>query len=133
MQLTSLMIDAKSAWIDFDNLEGFKVEITNIARKELTKLRKECVTTKFSRQTRMPEEVFDDEKFVEKFALKTIKNWSGLTLEHLSSLILIETEGQDLTKELEYSQENAVALISGSSEFDNWLNEVVFDLDNFRT
>ena len=35
--------------------------------------------------------------------------------------------------ELDYSVENAQQLVENSSEFDNWLNEVVFDLDNFRT
>ena len=34
---------------------------------------------------------------------------------------------------MDYSQENAVVLVENSSEFDNWLNEVVFDLENFRT
>ena len=29
--------------------------------------------------------------------------------------------------------DNALQLVENSSEFDNWLNEVVFDLENFRT
>ena len=32
-----------------------------------------------------------------------------------------------------YSKENAEVLVENSSEFDNWLNEVVFDLENFRS
>ena len=40
---------------------------------------------------------------------------------------------EDSSKELEYSKDNAETLVSSSSEFDTWLNEVVFDLDNFRT
>ena len=31
-----------------------------------------------------------------------------------------------------YSEENAEVLVANSTEFDTWLNEVVFDLDNFR-
>jgi hypothetical protein len=38
-----------------------------------------------------------------------------------------------MSKEVEYSQENAEVLVSSSTEFDTWLNEVVFDLDNFRS
>ena len=41
-------------------------------------------------------------------------------------------EGQDPTQEVDYSAENAEQLVSNSTEFDMWLNEVVFDLDNFR-
>ena len=32
-----------------------------------------------------------------------------------------------------YSRENAEVLVENSSEFDNWLNEGVFDLENFRS
>ena len=28
---------------------------------------------------------------------------------------------------------NATELVENSAEFDNWLNEVVFDLENFRS
>ena len=38
-----------------------------------------------------------------------------------------------MSKEVEYSEENAEVLVSQSTEFDTWLNEVVFDLDNFRS
>jgi len=34
---------------------------------------------------------------------------------------------------MDYSYENAKVLVENSSEFDNWLNEVVFDLENFRS
>jgi len=34
---------------------------------------------------------------------------------------------------LPYTEENGLLLVENSSEFDNWLNEVVFDLDNFRS
>ena len=34
---------------------------------------------------------------------------------------------------MEYTPENAEVLVENSTEFDNWLNEVVFDLENFRS
>ena len=34
---------------------------------------------------------------------------------------------------MDYSEENAKLLVENSQDFDNWLNEVVFDLENFRT
>ncbi len=133
MQLKNLIIDSKSAWVDFAGLPGFSVEVVNLSRKELQGLRKKCVTQKLDRKTRMMEEVLDEEKFVECFTASTIKNWKGLTLEHLETLLLIDTNNKDMSQEVEYSDENAQILVSQSSEFDTWLNEVVFDLDNFRT
>ena len=133
MQLKNLIIDSKSAWVDFPGLDGFSVEVVNLSRKELQNLRKRCVTQKLDRKTRQMEEVLDEEKFVEYFTTSTIKNWKGLTLEHLETLILVDISGEDPSKELEFTKENAETLVSSSTEFDTWLNEVVFDLDNFRT
>lgn len=132
MELKSLMIDSKSAWVDFPGLNGFSVEVVNLSRKELSNLRKSCVTEKFNRSTRQKEEVLNEDKFVREFTRKVVKNWKGLTLEHLSTLLLIDVEGRDPNEELEFSEENAQTLVENSTEFDTWLNEVIFDLDNFR-
>tara|TARA_B100000575_G_scaffold234585_1_gene196168 strand:- start:156 stop:605 length:450 start_codon:yes stop_codon:yes gene_type:complete len=133
MELKKLMVDTKSVWVDFTGIDGFSVEVVNLSRKELTALRKKCTTTKFNRRTRQPEENLDEEKFVTEFSNASIKNWKGLTLEKLQDLLLIDIGDQDPKAELEYSPENAETLVNNSSEFDTWLNEVVFDLDNFRT
>tara|TARA_R110001632_G_scaffold36423_4_gene91903 strand:- start:4647 stop:5099 length:453 start_codon:yes stop_codon:yes gene_type:complete len=133
MDLKKLMVDTKAVWIDFPGLKGFEVEVANLSRKELTGLRKKCTTTKFDRKTRQAVEDLDEEKFVTEFSRSVIKNWKGLTLAHLETLLLVDIEGQDPKSELEYSDDNAETLVSSSTEFDTWLNEVVFDLDNFRT
>jgi hypothetical protein len=75
----------------------------------------------------------NDDKFVEEFTKATVKNWKGLKLKYLEDLVLVDLKGQDPEKELEWSEDNSISLVENSSEFDNWLNEVVFDLDNFRS
>ena len=132
MDLKKLMVDTKNVWVDFPGLEGFEVEVANLSRKELNGLRKRCTGQKFDRKTRAVVETLDEDKFIKEFSTSTIKNWKGLTLTHLETLILIDTKDQDMSKELEFTEENAEALVSSSTEFDTWLNEVVFDLDNFR-
>ena len=133
MQLKKLMIDSKSAWVSFPGLEGFEVEIVNLSKKELQALRKRCITQKFDKRTRQLREDIDEERFVSEFSRAVVKNWKGLTLENLESLLLIDMGNNDPSKELEYSVENSETLINSSNEFDTWLNEVVFDLDLFRT
>ena len=133
MDLKQLVVDSKSMWIDFAGLEGFSVEVANLSRKELTGMRKKCTTTKFNRKSRAAEEVLDEDKFVVEFARNSVKNWKGLTFAHLETLILVDTDDQDLNQEIDYSEENAEILVSQSTEFDTWLNEVVFDLENFRS
>ena len=133
MELKKLMVDSKAVWMDFPGLPGFSVEVANLSRKELTALRKRCTTQKFDRKTRQLVETLDEDKFVTEFAEASIKNWKGLTVEHLETLLLINTEEQDPKSEVEFTKDNAEVLVTNSSEFDTWLNEVVFDLDNFRT
>ena len=96
-------------------------------------LRKKCTSSKFNRKTRAFEESLDDDKFVREFTEATVKGWKGLKLSYLEDLILVDLSGQDSSTEMDYSLENAHVLVENSSEFDNWLNEVVFDLENFRT
>lgn len=132
MELKKLMVDTKAVWVDFPGMPGFEVEVANLSRKELNGLRKRCTVQKFDRKTRGVVETLDEDKFVSEFAKATVKNWKGLTLEYLSSMLLIEVNDEDLEKELEFTEENAEVLISSSTEFDTWLNEVVFDLDYFR-
>lgn len=133
MELKSLLVDSKTVWVEFPGLDGFEVELANLSRKELVALRKRCTQNKFNRKTRAFEESLDDNKFVKEFTSATVKNWKGLQLSFLEDLVLVDLQGQDGKKEMEYSDENAIQLVENSSEFDNWLNEVVFDLENFRT
>lgn len=132
MELKSLLVDSKTSWVEFPGLEGFEVELANLSRKELQNIRKNCIQNKFNRKTRQFEENLDDEKFVKEFAEKTVKNWKGLKLKYLEDLILVDLQGQDVEMEMDFTQENSQLLVENSSEFDNWLNEVVFDLENFR-
>jgi len=132
VKLDELLVDTKLAWIEFPGCEGFEVEVANLSRKELVSLRKRCITTKFDRKTRMAEEILNDDKFLHEFTKATIKNWKGLKLKYLEDLILVELGDNDPEIELEYNFDNALSLVTNSSEFDNWINEVVFDLANFR-
>ena len=133
MELKSLLVDSKTTWVEFPGLDDFEVELANLSRKELIALRKRCTQNKFNRKTRAFEEVLDDDKFLEFFTKATVKGWKGLKLKYLEDLVLVEIGSNDPDKEMEYTIENAIVLVENSNEFDNWLNEVVFDLENFRS
>ena len=122
MKLTDLMVDTKSAWMDFPGCPGFQVEVANLARKEIVALRKRCVSQKFDRKTRQMVEELDEDKFVVEFARATIKGWKGLKLKYLEDLILVNLNDQDLELELEYDEEQAQVMVQNSTEFDNWIN-----------
>jgi len=133
MDLKSLLVDSKTTWVEFPGLDGFEVELANLSRKELIALRKRCTQNKFNRKTRAFEEVLDDDKFVKEFTDATVKKWKGLKLKFLEDLVLVELGSNEPESMLPYTRENAQQLVENSNEFDNWLNEVVFDLEHFRS
>ena len=133
MELKSLLVDSKTTWVEFPGLDKFEVELANLSRKELIALRKRCTQNKFNRKTRAFEEVLDDDKFVKEFTDATVKSWKGLKLSYLEDLVLVELGSNEPNSLLPYTIENAHQLVENSNEFDNWLNEVVFDLEHFRS
>ena len=68
ISLASLMTPSKTVAIDFDGYPDFSVELTYLAREELVKLRKRCVTTKFNKKTHQPEEHVEEDKFLTEFS-----------------------------------------------------------------
>lgn len=132
MKLTDLMVDTKSAWLDFPGCPGFQVEVCNLSRKELVNVRKRCIAQKFDRKSRQMIEDLDEDKFVKEFTKATIKGWKGFKLEFLEDLLLVDIGDNDPKLTVDYSQDQAEVLVQNSTEFDNWINEVVFDLANFR-
>jgi hypothetical protein len=133
MDLKSLLVDSKTAWVDFPGMEGFEVELANLSRKELVALRKRCTTNKFDRKLRVFNEELDESKFLVEFTDAVVKNWKGLKLKYLEDMILVDISNQDPEVEMPFTQDNAKLLVENSQEFDNWLNEVVFELENFRS
>ena len=127
------MVDTKSAWVAHPAYDGFEVEVVNLSRPELASLRKRCLITRFDKATRKAVEELNEDKFVAEFTKATIKNWKGFKYKFLEDFVLVDLSKVDPEAELEYSQENAKVLITNSSDFDTWINDTVFDLDNFRS
>ena len=67
MELKSLLVDSKTTWVDFPGLDGFSVELANLSRKELQKLRKNSTENKFNRKSRVFEEIMNDDRFSLRF------------------------------------------------------------------
>ena len=131
VSLASLMTPSKTVTIDFPGYAGMQVNLCYLAREELIKLRKKCVTTKFNKKTRQPEEELDDDKFLLEYCKAVIKGWKGLKYQYLEALLLVDGSALDPNDELIFTQENAELLMKNSSPFDSWVTETVSELENF--
>lgn len=131
ISLASLMTPSKTVTIEFSGYTGMTVDLCYLAREELLKLRKKCVTTKFNKKTRQPEEILDEDRFLTEYVNSVVKGWSGLKYRYLEELLLVDVADLDPESELSYTQDNAELLMKNSNEFDTWVTETVGDLENF--
>ena len=131
VSLASLMTPSKTVSIKFPGYTGMSVDLCYLAREELVKLRKKCITTKWNKKTHQPEEELDDEKFVSENTKAVVKGWKGLKYRYLEELLLVDIADLDPEDQLPYTIENAELLMKNATAFEGWVTETVGDLENF--
>ncbi len=131
VSLKSLMTPSKTVKIDFPGFDGFSVDICYLAREELVKIRKKCITNKWNKKTHQPEEELDEGKFLTEYCKSVIKGWKGLKYSYLEELLLVDISELDPEDELPYTQDNAELLMKNATTFDTWVTDTVGDLENF--
>tara|TARA_B100000575_G_scaffold285760_1_gene281529 strand:- start:1121 stop:1543 length:423 start_codon:yes stop_codon:yes gene_type:complete len=131
VSLASLMTPSKTVSVDYPGYTGFSVDLCYLAREELIKVRKKCLSNKWNKRTHQPEEELDDEKFLTEYAKAVIKGWKGLKYRYLEELLLVDISDLDPEDELVYTQENAELLMKNATSFDTWVTDNVGDLENF--
>ena len=131
ISLATLMTPSKTVTLEYPGFPEFSVDVTYLAREELLKLRKRCVTTKFNRKTRQPEEELNEDMFLVEYVKAVIQGWSGLKFRYLEELLLVDVSAYEPDDELPFTHDNAELLMKNSGDFDTWITEVVGDLENF--
>lgn len=127
-----MLKDKIEAWVPFEGLLDFEVKLAYLARPELEKIRKASTKQVFKRHQK--EDELDTDMFMKHYVKACILDWKGLTLEKAARLLPIEIPADTPPEtEIDFSPEEALSLVRNSPEFDKWLNEVVFDLDSFRS
>lgn len=131
ISLSSLLVPNKTVSLDFPGLEGFNVQLCHHSRTELQGLRKKCVVTKWDRSVNAPVETLDEEKFVRNYSKAVVKGWTGLKLEYLKELLLVDLGDNDPEILLEFTEDNLILLMKDSPTFESWVQEEVTNLENF--
>ena len=130
--LSDLLTPSKRTSIEYPGFEGFELQVSYLSRDELLKIRKKSVNTKFDRKTRQPIEELDEKLFLQEYTKSIIKGWKGFKLSYVAQMLPIDEDKIiNPDNELPYTEENAIALMENSNEFDTWISEVVNDLANF--
>lgn len=132
ISLKNLVVSHKETQIEFPGMPGFLVSISHLSRETLQKLRKKATTTKY--KNRQPVEDLDDDLFLQLYSEACVTGWTGLKLKYLEQLLPVDLKDiEDLEQELPYTPEDALNLMKGSINFDQFVSESVTDLGNFTT
>lgn len=134
MKLSDIVVDTKSVWVDFEGVPGFKVEINYIPRTEMSAMIKGCQKSEYNKKLKSVEMKLDEDKFIRKLVEKAINNWKGLTPAKVNEhFVPVNVTPENADQDMEFDVDSAIVLIKESSEFDDWLNEKISDIDSFRT
>jgi hypothetical protein len=131
--IKNLMIGEKVVEVEFPDSDAFYVSLSYLSREKLLKIRNRAMVVKFNKRSRQREEEIDNDKFLEEYAREVVKGWRGLTLRELSRILPVETAGQDLTKEIPYSEEDALELLRNSTIFDQFVTDSMNDFEAWET
>lgn len=129
ISLKSLLVPSKAVSTEYPGMPGFVVEMAYLSREVLTNMRKTATKTTF--KNRKVEEELNEKLFLKLYCDAAIKGWSGLKLAYVEQLAPVDLSGKDLNEELDYSPEEALALMQASAEFDGFISETVTQLGNF--
>jgi hypothetical protein len=130
-KLKSMMVKDTSIWVDFPDIEGFKVNLRFVSREDLLKIRSASLTYKFNKRTRQREEEVDSAKFLENYAERAVANWTGLKIKHLPSLLPVDISGMNGEEAVDFSEEEAVDLLKNSPVFDQFVTDTLNDFEQF--
>lgn len=131
VSLSSLLVPTKTIEVDYPGLDGFKVSVAFLSREEIVKIRKKA--SKVVWKNRQQTEELNEDLFLKLFVDATIKGWTGLKYNYLKELVLVDISKikNPEKEELQYSTENALALMKGSTEFDSFISETTNNLQTF--
>ncbi len=132
-RIKNLMAIDRVVEVEYEDVEGFFVNLRYITRDELTKVRSRNLQTKWNKITHQRDETVDNDSFIKDYTKKVIVGWRGLTVGGLSKLLPVELpEDVDLEEEIPYSDEEALDLITNSTVFDRFITDAMDNLETFE-
>ena len=133
MSLKNLIVNKAQIDIEHPLLDGFVVTVNFISKDKMRKMLDRSSTTKFSKKTHKPEETLDNDIFLNMYSKALISNWTGLKYSYLNELLPVDLSSiTDLEELVDYTEEDALDLLKGSTDFDTWLSDAVSDITVFN-
>jgi hypothetical protein len=133
ISIKNITLNTKEMQVAFPGHPSFLIKIGYISNELTRKIYRDSHVTKFDESNGINFEDLDSDKFSELFCKHAIVGWSGLTLDTLSKLILIDiVKDANLEEEVEFSVDNALHLYLNCTAFNKWVSSNTRSLTQFR-
>lgn len=124
----------RTVTVDF---KGVRFTVRYVSRQQLFTMAQQCQVLAYDKTSRKQTVRLDLPKMTKMVAEAIVENWSGLTLDTIQNLMVLEgvtglTEEQ-LKAPIPFSQETMQELLLNVNGLDDFLQEVATDPSNFRT
>ena len=126
-----MIIQSKTAWIEYPGLKDFEVQLAYLTKDELMKIKNKATSNKLNRKTRQMEEEVDSDYFQQLYVEAVLKDWRGLKYKYLNHLVPSDISGVEEEDELPFTQEDAKILMDNSVDFDSFISASLEDIENF--
>ena len=130
-KISSLMATETVVDVEFPDVDGFIISLVYLTREDLMKIRNASLSFKFNKRTRQREEEIDNDKFLAEYTRRAVKGWKGLKVKHLPNLLPVDISTMDGEESLEYSEEEAIDLITNSTVFDQFITDTMNEFEQF--
>ena len=112
-------------------MDNFEITINYLNRAELQKLVEKSTEILWDKQSHTRIDKMNRDTYYKKFANEVLISWSGLTQSTLAKMLPIEISNPD--EVIEYSEENAIMLLSNAYDFDLFVQGCCMDLERFQS
>lgn len=124
----------RTVTVDF---KGVRFTVRYVSRQQLFTMAQQCQVLAYDKGSKKQTVRLDLPKMTKMVADAIVVGWSGLTLDTLQNLMVLEgVDGLDdakLQEPIPFSAETMQELLLGVNGLDDFLQEIATDPSNFRT
>lgn len=122
-----------TVWADFKS--GISFQLRYVPRTDLLRISKESMSWEYDSKQRQRVQTVNRDAFSKRFCAKAVIGWKGVTPNALSEIIPVDLgslTSEQREKEIEFSQENMLAIFTGAYEVDEFLQNSAVDASLFK-
>jgi len=131
MELKSMLLPEKVVTFEYPDCKGLKFELAYLSKESNQKIFKKCQVKKYNKKTRQYYDELDDDKFLELYVRSIIKGWRGFKIKYLSEFLIADFTDHKDDELLDFTEDNALELMKNSVIFDQWVSDIISELENF--